>query len=157
MNLVIKGADFSAVSIGKIDTTLSPAAKYGKVMLAYTGNLYAPDGDSTPSDYHVYVYDLTGIERVTIHSIGTSHGQATYSFHSGTCPTTSGDAVVDLYADDITAIRSQISLVGSPVIHSGLEEVVSENVEVPATANILMIYAGPSAYYWVKAKVEEVL
>ena len=154
MNLVIKGADFSSVSIGKINTTLKRSAGLLGEMLSGSDGKLEFLGNTNP--YLVNVYELpTYASKLNIVAKG-SISRNSYSFCSGTMPTTTGGAAVEQDATSTASLNAGINVIES--VNAGSAEITEfENVDIPSGAEFVLVYFGGDEYNHVQCKVEVVL
>jgi hypothetical protein len=154
MNLVIKGADFSSVAIGKVDMNLKPSAGLlGEMLSATDGKLEFID---LPVDYLVNVFALPQYAtKLNITAKGSSTRKS-YSFCKGTMPTTTGGLPVTQDATSTSNFNSGIAVLES--VGTGSSAVATFNdVDVPSEATFIMVYFGTSPEEKGQCKVEVVL
>lgn len=138
MNLVIKGADFSSVSIGKVDMKMNRVAGIGHDMINNATGLLEYIADST---YLVNVYPIPSYAKKLKISAKGSTSRPSVSFCYGTMPTTTGGEVEGQTAETTATLNSGITSI-SRLSHNVPEMHLFENVDVPPGAEFVMVYAG---------------
>lgn len=154
MNLVIKGADFSSVSIGKVDMKLTRSAGLGGCMVGTNGKL---EFISTTYNYLVNVYKIPSYVKKLNMNIRGGITRPSYSFCYGTMPTTEGGAVETQDATSVLTLNAGFEVVEKAAPHGANEMYLDENVDVPNGAEFVMVYAGADASDIASTYVEIVL
>ena len=152
MNLVIKGADFSAVSIGKVDMKMKRVAGIGNSMIQNPSGLL----EYLRGPYVVNVYQLPSYaKKLNIYAKGSAT-RVSCSFCSGTMPTTTGGEVEDQTNETIATLNGGISVI-STLKHTVNEMHLFENVDVPVGSEFVMVYSGTSSSEYSSTYAEIIL
>jgi len=155
MNLVIKGADFSSVSIGKVDMKIARSAGLGACMVSNTNGKL--EYLSISDDYLVNVYKIPSYVKKLNMNVKGSGSRPSYSFCYGTMPTTEGGAVENQNASSVLALNDGFEVVEKGAVYGSNVMHLYENVDVPNGAEFVIVYAGADAPDKASTYVEIVL
>ena len=150
MNILVKNADFSQVSIGKIEMVLTPVSVISHAYMMSTGNISYL---ATPLSYCI-VYDITSLENgATVEVTGRLGYEKTIcAFYDNPAPTTDSDFASQTDANNYMSVIGTGDTTGCVFSDDATGNAV-KTISVPSGAKCLIVNIGINDVDYCKVKV----